>query len=95
MVAPKRLQSASEINLPEVGTVLPVPLGTFPGVPLPLAFHDAASLLPISKTQIRSEPLAADPAGSLFVFTPFFHRFLRRVTLKKQWQLFFPRVNKS
>jgi hypothetical protein len=58
-------------------------------VPSPLAFHDTASLLPISKTQIRSEPLAADPAGSLFVFTLFFHRFLRRMTLRKQWSISF------
>ena len=87
-VAPKRLQPASEINLLEVGTVLPVPLGTFPGVPLPLAFLGAASLLPIKKTRIRSEPLAADPAGALFVFTLLFHRFLRRVNLKKTMEHF-------
>ena len=63
--------------------ILPVPLGTFPGVPLPLAFHGAASLLPISKTRMRGFPLAADPARSLFLFTLFSHCFLRRVTLKK------------
>jgi hypothetical protein len=82
-VAPQRLQPASEINILEVGTVLSVPLGTFSGVPLPLAFHGAASLLPISKARIRGIPLAADPAGSLFVLTLFFHRFLRRLTSKK------------
>ncbi len=58
--------------------ILPVPLGTFPGVPLPLAFHISASLLPISKTRLREIPLAADPAGSLFVPALFFHRFLHR-----------------
>jgi hypothetical protein len=59
-------------------------------MPLPLAFLGAASLLPISKTRIRSEPLAADPAGSLFMLTLFFHRFLRRMTLKKTMEYFFP-----
>jgi hypothetical protein len=63
----QKTQPASEINLLEVGTVPPVPVGTFSGVPLPLAFYDAASLLPIKKTRIRSEPLAADSARSLFV----------------------------
>ena len=65
--APKRLQPTSKINILEVGTVLPVPLGTFLGVPLPLALHGPASLLPICKTRIRGIPLAADPARSLFV----------------------------
>jgi hypothetical protein len=55
-----------------------------------LAFLGAASLLPISKTRIRGKPLAADPAGQLFVFTLFFHRFLRRVTLRKQWSISIP-----
>lgn len=102
-VAPKRLQLSSKINLLEVGSVFSVPLGTFPGMPLPLAFQAAASPLPISKTQIRSKPLAPDPAGSLFGLILSFHRFLRRsvaltsrsvvltsqVTLRKQWQYFF------
>jgi len=92
---PKKLQSAADINLLEVGTILPVPLSTFPGVPLPLALYAAASLLPIKKTRIRRIPLAADPARSLFVFMPFSHRFLRRLTLRKQWQLFLPLGNKS
>ena len=59
-------------------------------MPLPLAFHGSASLLPISKTRIRGIPLAADPARSLFVLTLFFHRFLRRMTLKKTMEHFFP-----
>jgi hypothetical protein len=87
MGACKKLQSALEINLLEVGTIPPVPLGTFPDVPLPLAFLGAARLLPISKTRMRGFPLAADPARSLFVLTLFFHRFLRRVTLRKQWRI--------
>jgi hypothetical protein len=54
-----------------------------------LAFWVAASPLPISKTRIRDKPLAADPAGSLFGLILSFHRFLRWVTLRKQWQYFF------
>jgi hypothetical protein len=59
-----------------------------------LAFQVAASPLPISQTRIRGKPLAADPAGSLFGLILSFHRFLRQVTLRKQWQYFFRRGKK-
>jgi hypothetical protein len=63
-------------------------------MPLLLAFPAAASLLPISQTRIRGKPLAADPAGSLFGLILSFHRFLRQLTLRKQWQYFFRREKK-
>ena len=88
MVAPQRPQPAPEINLLEVGSILPVPFGTLPGVPLLSACQDAASLLSISKTRIRGIPFAADPAGSLSVSVLCFHRFLRRMTLEKTIAVF-------
>jgi hypothetical protein len=57
-------------------------------MPLPLAFPGPASPLPIAKTRIRNEPLAADPTRPPFVFTFSFHRFLP-MTLRKQWSISF------
>jgi hypothetical protein len=51
-VGSQGLQAAPEINLLEIGAVLPVPFGAFPGMPLLLAFRGAARLLPVAKARI-------------------------------------------
>jgi len=70
------LQAAAEINLLEIGTIPPVPCGTFSGVPSLLAFIGAARLLPLPKTRVRSEPSPAYPTRSLSCTALRSHRFL-------------------
>ena len=76
------LDPTLEIVLLEVGAVLPVPLGAFCGVPLPLAFIGATSFLPVAQSRIGRKPLAADTAGPLPGSSLLFHRFLRLVMWK-------------
>jgi hypothetical protein len=48
MLGSSAVDKIFEIALPETGAVLPIPLGAFSGVPLPLALRGAAGLLPVA-----------------------------------------------
>lgn len=82
-VANRGLQPTADINLFKIGTFLPVPFGTFPGVPSLLAFRGSACLLPLAKPRVRNEPFPANPTGSLLVSALLSHRFLLLVTFWK------------
>jgi hypothetical protein len=73
----------SEINLLEVGTVLSIPFGALPCMPLPPAFGIAAGLLPVAKTWVWKKPLLANPARSLIALLLLPHRSLPQVIFGK------------